>query len=152
NLADLPNFIKNLCIERVNIPQPITLNIFDPERVDSTEVNTGINPDITVFYDYTDLIIQNKRLFSNAIRYRWAINLMLQEVNTLRSNQDERRTKERAALLMAQIYGRNAESGQYVKGHDHVYGKVIEGLINEVNNLKEGYGTDDDSIITITEG
>ncbi|MFM7852266.1 MAG: hypothetical protein ACKO96_10220, partial [Flammeovirgaceae bacterium] len=94
NLADLPNFIKNLCIERVNIPQPISLNIFDPEKVDSTEVNTGINPDITVFYDHTDLIIQNKRLFSNAIRYRWAINLMLQEVNTLRSNQDERRTKE----------------------------------------------------------
>ena len=44
-----------------------TNTLFDLTTTDGNSLATGLNPDITVFEDYTDLILNNKKLLSYAI-------------------------------------------------------------------------------------
>ena len=141
--ADLKNVFTALCIETISVPGYIGNVCFDPnlvETIDGTSV--GINPDITVFYDYTDLILQNKLLFYRALQLTWAIKLMQICATSMRSNRDERRGKEIVNMIMLYVNGQKGEGLQYVKGHSQTLQYEIENLQAQLIGIKEGYDND----------
>ena len=78
-----------------------TLPNLDDE--DSIDEATGLNPDFTVYEDFTDLITQNERLFARAINLDLQIKCMEMYLASLRSNLNERESKKQVQLLIAQI-------------------------------------------------
>ena len=62
-----------MCIENIKVPNVTGTDIFNLDNVDGADETWGLNPDITVYYDYTDLITNNKRLFSTAIQLQGQI-------------------------------------------------------------------------------
>jgi hypothetical protein len=65
----------------------------------------GINPDINVFYDYTDLISRNERLFAKAIDLAFQIKIINSYLVSTRSNRNERISAELMQKATAEIEG-----------------------------------------------
>lgn len=99
----------------------------------------GINPDITVYYDYTDMAIQNEKLFAKAIQLDCQISLLLESVATLQSNRNERVSNGYAAQVMAQIEGETGDNNVKVKGIRPMFFGAIGTLKKEINKLRNGY-------------
>lgn len=140
------NDFAGLCIEPMSVYDPGgNVNGFDPNAVKLIQgTNVGMNPDITVFYDYTDVILRNQMLFYRAIQLQWAIKLMNVCATSMRSNRDERRAKEIVAMIVTYINGQRGEGLPYIKGHDAVLLYEVEQIKKQIESLKNGYGTDCD--------
>lgn len=100
----------------------------------------GLNPDITVYEDYTDLIIQNEKLFARAIQLDCQISLLSESVASLRSNRNERISQQYTAQIMAQIEGETGEGNVKVKGLRPQFYGAIGSIKKELDKLREGYG------------
>jgi len=102
----------------------------------------GINPDITVYNDYTDLIIQNEKLFARAIQIDLQISLISESIASIRSNRNERISGQYAATMMSQIEGESGEGNVKVKGlRPEFYGAIAK-IKKELKKLSEGYEGD----------
>lgn len=99
----------------------------------------GVNPDITVYEDYTDLIIQNEKLFARAIQLDCQISLLSESIATIRSNRNERIAQNYTVQIMAQIEGETGEGNVKVKGLRPQFYGAIGSIRKELNKLKEGY-------------
>lgn len=148
NDANRMNYFSQLEITPVNIPQPVSANIFDPNRALRLAENTGMNPDITVYYDYTDLILQNKHLFWRAIQLQWAVHLMGLCVTSMRSNRDERRAKEILVQMAIYTEGQRGEGRQYIRGARPELKSVITSITEEIEKLTCGYEPDGIYVVT----
>ena len=102
----------------------------------------GVNPDITVYEDYTDLIIQNEKLFARAIQLDCQISMLTESVASLRSNRNERLSGNYAALVMAQIEGESSPGAVKVTGLKSQFFGSIAHIKKELKKLKEGYEGD----------
>lgn len=143
---DYQNSINQSCfsfldITNVYVPNQTTETIWDLSLNQFSVVeNFGINPDITVFYDYTDLILRNEKIFSKAIDLSFQIKIINSYIASLRSNKNERISAELVEKAMLELNG--------VITANSVLNKVglIPGLRNEVfvlkkqiDKIKEGY-------------
>jgi len=99
----------------------------------------GVNPDITVYEDFTDLIIQNEKLFARAIQLDCQISLLSESVASIRSNRNERLSQAYTAQIMAQIEGETGEGNVKVKGLRPQFYGAIASIKKELDKLKEGY-------------
>jgi len=95
----------------------------------------GVNPDITVYEDFTDMIIQNEKLFARAIQLNCQISLISEYIATLRSNRNERL----AAQMAVQIEGESGEGNVKVKGLAPQLKGAISSIQKEIEKLKFGY-------------
>jgi len=130
------NHLTNLDVQKVFKEGATDATIFDLENLDGLSENTGLNPDITVYNDYTDLVLQNKFLFSHAIQLQWAINVMQRYVSTTRSNKNERTVKD----VLAALGGTNdANSTIKIVGLRDMLNKELVRLKKTVKELREGY-------------
>ncbi len=91
----------------------------------------GINPDINVFYDYTDLICRNERLFAKAIDLAFQIKLINSYMTSTRSNRNERIGSELITKAVAEIEGIKEGEGMVKKPG------LRYGLSNEIMMLKK---------------
>ena len=115
-----------------------TLPNLDDE--DSIDEATGLNPDFTVYEDFTDLITQNERLFARAINLDLQIKCMEMYLASLRSNLNERESKKQVQLLIAQIEGVNAtESSFKVDGLKPQLSRAITEIEEQIDKLQTGY-------------
>jgi hypothetical protein len=133
------NYLAEMRIEEVYISGAGPTEIFDLRDVKGLSENTGLNPDITVYSDYTDLILQNEHLFSRAVQIQWAINMMQRYVTTLRSNANERKAKDLALLTMTAIEGTPGDAPVQVTGLRFLLSREVESIKKTVKELKEGY-------------
>ena len=112
---------------------------FDLVRLTSYAYYNGVNPDITVYEDYTDMIIQNEKLFARAIQLDCQISLLSESIATLRSNKNERMSQAYAAQIMAQIEGETGEGNVKVKGLRPQFYGAIGSIRKEFEKLAQGY-------------
>jgi hypothetical protein len=131
--------ITHLNIERVAVPNHTGTNIFDLTKVESLSEVTGLNPDITVFEDYTDLILQNEMLFANAINLDFQINILSNYSNSLRSNRNERKSDGLVLKILQEIEGQQGDGLVTITGLRPQLLRSIKNIKSEVDSLIKGY-------------
>lgn len=99
--------IKFLQIESVIIPNATLASpvLGDLRLLQYAPQRHGINPDINVFYDWTDLISRNERLFAKAIDLAFQIKIINSYLVSTRSNRNERIGAELIQKAVAEIEG-----------------------------------------------
>lgn len=128
------NDIAFLEFEGVMIPNFNAENFnFEPERYISQ--NVGINPDVIVYDDFTDFVIQSQFMFARAIQLEMAIYLMSQIAGSTRSNQNERMAREIVAMMQVAINGQENVN----KGLDGQLWHEVASLKKEVKKLKQSF-------------
>lgn len=147
--ANVMSYITHLDIDKVRIPDHDTETLFDLSKVEYINEDTGFNLDITVYNDYTDLIIQNRFLFARAIHLSSVITSLQIYVASLRSNDNEREADELYRKIMIEVEGVNAnEGGISVKGLKPQLLTEISNIKDQILSIKEGYFGNGYQIIT----
>jgi len=144
--GDIMNQIKGLYIERMSI-QDDFLNL---SSLRYEEDHNGLNFDITTYYDYTDLVLQNAFLFAKPLQLQWAMNVMLSYSSAFRVNRKERISKELMASIIRSIEGQNAKDQLRIVGVRELLTGEIARLREEMNKVKHGYFNDDQEYLTVT--
>jgi len=143
NDANVMNNISELCIQRIK-----NLGTFDNfDTIQYIGEHNGLNFDITVYEDYTDLILQNKFIFSRAIQLQWAMSVMLMCISSNRSNRNERISKEMLSVLMLTIEGQIGFGLQKVTGLRDTLAGELARLGSEIESIVDGYF---DGMITVS--
>lgn len=134
NDASCMNNITELEIERIE-----NLGTFASlENIDYSSNHNGLNFDITVYEDYTDLIIQNKFLFARVIQLQWVLSILLLTMSSNRSNRNERIAKDVNAILLA-VEGQSGFGMQKVTGlRGQVTGELLR-IQEEFDSIINGY-------------
>lgn len=114
---------------------------FDLQNESPYQPYNGVNPDITVYEDFTDLIVQNEKLFARAIQLDCQINLLSESISSIRSNRNERVSGQYVAQIMAQIEGESGENNIKVKGLRPQFYGAISSIRKELKKLAVGYDT-----------
>jgi len=127
--ADLMAYFDNLCIERINVPDHTGSELFDLQDIEGLGENTGINPDVIVFEDYTDIILRSENLISGAIQKAGQIEIIKMIMASFRSNYNQRVTNEIRNNMLFSIEG-NPEL--------KIYGLKNE-LEREVKKLRDAF-------------
>lgn len=137
--ANVQQKIKHLRIENVKYPFAyVNANLWDLELKEGASECWGLNPDITVYYDYTDLIIQNKSLFASAIQLSGQIKIIEQYISTFRSNINERLTGDMINKLLVEIEGAETDSIRK-RGLKQILVSEITRIKDYIQKLKDGY-------------
>ena len=143
NDSNVKNVYNNLEVEQIRYDD---FNGFtDNSKILEHNENIGINPDITVFSDYTDLILQNSFMFSKAIQLQWGINVMNSYVSSHRANRDQRIAKEMIVSTLQVIEGVKIDDF-YKQGLRSILSKEISRILDEINKLKQSYFGRTDSL------
>lgn len=145
NNANVKSRIEGLCIENVQVIG--ATGMFDLDDVDGASECWGLNPDITVYDDYTDLIIQNKQLFAYSLELQGQIKILYSYITSIRSNRDERISSDLVSKLIAELEGANTENWNK-KGLVSLLSNEISRLKQEVIRIKDGYFAN--NIISVT--
>ena len=117
NDSNIESDICHLDIRKVQFKGHSTETLPDLSSDEGLSEATGLNPDITVYNDYTDLMIQNKRLLATAINYAFQIEFIQVYIATLRINTNSRNAQAQAARLVQSIEGvRETDSNVKVTG------------------------------------
>lgn len=132
--------ITHLDIDKVILPSHSTETLFDLAKVQFLSENTGLNLDITVYDDFTDLIIQNRFLFARAIYLSGIINTLQIYMASLRSNGNERQANELYQKVLIEVEGtRSNDNVISVKGLRPQLISEISDIKSEITKIKEGY-------------
>jgi len=107
---------------------------------DGANDDIGINPDITIYDDYTDLIIQNQNLFSKAVQLQMGVDILNGYLSTLRSNKNERRARE-LGIKIGEAIDNIDENGGHIGMRSKLLGQVAS-IRKEINKLEGGYFAD----------
>lgn len=137
--SGVSSYITHLDISKVLVSNHSTNTLFDLNDTLHLSESTGLNLDITVYNDYTDLVLQNKFIFARAIMLSSTISCLKIYVASLRSNRNERQSEELYQKVMLEINGtRRSDEVINIEG-------LKPSLLNEINSIKE-------SIQSIKEG
>lgn len=143
--GDLMNAIKGLDVERMMI-QDDFLNL---ASLSYESDHNGLNFDITTYYDYTDLVLQNKFLFSKSLQMTWAMTVMLSYSSSFRSNRKERVSKELVASIIRSIEGQKGRDVLRIVGVRELLAGELVRLRDEIDKVKHGYFNDDEEYLTV---
>lgn len=98
-------YFGRLCIDGIYVEGHSTNTLFDLDNIDGMSENPGINPDITVYDDFTDWILRNEMLLAEAVQSAGQIDIMRQIIATGRSNPTERITKAVVDKMIFELEG-----------------------------------------------
>ena len=147
--SDVLTYFKHLYIDRVQVKGHGTETLFDLSSEDGLSHDIGVNPDIIVYEDFTDLIMQNEMLFARAIHLDMSIAILREYSNSLRSNADERRSEAQASRILAEIEGQTGNGVLNITGLRPLLVGEINQISQEIDKLKEGYFNDKIRVSTI---
>ena len=148
NCSSVMNDIDSLFIEKVYVSGHNTNTLFDLDIVDSTDVDLGLNLDISVFYDYTDLIINNEMLFARAINISFQIAFLSEYASSVRHNEGKR-SSENIIRIIQELEGQNGDGIVKVTGLKPSLLKEISLIKNELDRLRTNYNPEVLHTITI---
>lgn len=147
--SDIASNITYLNIEKFQFVGHATDKLPDLNSEESIDEATGLNPDITVYEDYTDLIIQNEALFARAINFDLQISILGQYVASLRSNRNERNSDRIALRVTQEIEGESGDGMIKVTGLRPQLIRSISKIGNEIHRIQKGYFGDTAKIDTM---
>ena len=111
----------------------------------------GINPDINVFYDFTDLICRQERLFAKAIDLAFQMKIINTYLVSTRSNRNERISAELMNKAIAEIDGITPVPGGIKKiGIKRGLNDEVDSLKVQIKKLKNGYMGSDEALQVVT--
>ena len=149
--SNIANNITYLDIEKVKVSNHNTNVLFDLTKVEQLEECSGLNLDITVYEDYTDLIVQNEFVFARAIYLDFIINFLHSYLTSLRSNRNERLSETVVSRALIEIEGtKGDDSPVVVKGLRPQFLREISQIKNELMKLKKGYFGEYIEVVTRT--
>lgn len=135
NDANRMNNISELSIRPI-----INVGTFaDLETIDTDDTHNGLNFDITIYEDYTDLVSQNKFMFAKAIQLQWATSVLLQVVSSSRSNKNQRISAEFLQVMLLSINGQRGFGLPTIVGLREMINGEIGRLQEEIEKLQRGY-------------
>lgn len=137
--ADIESIITHLDVERIKIPGHTTATLWDLKLKQGLNQSVGFNPDFQVFDDFTDLIIQNQKLFATAISLDMQIACIGHYLASLRSNRNARKGVDITVPLIQHLEGFKAESGLKITGIGDKLSRELARIGPEIEKLKEGY-------------
>ena len=135
--ANVKSVITHLCLTPMFVNSSSD-EMFDVSLIENRSECWGLNPDITVFYDYTDLIIQNEMLFATAIQLQIVVNSVQHYIASARSNRSQKISQEKLNLLIAQLEGIEGS----IQGLIPTMRKEVFSLSNQLKRLIKGYFTE----------
>ena len=137
--ANILSCYTYLNIQPVKVPGHSGTTLFDLKDDEGLSEYCGVNPDITVYDDYTDLIVQNEHLFARAIYLDFGIRCLSQISSSIRSNRNERIGMEMLGRVIATVEGQSGEGLATISGLKPQLRGVIKQLRKEIEMLNEGY-------------
>ena len=147
--SDIMSYTTHLNIEKIITPNHNTNVLFDLSKVEFLNENTGLNLDISVYDEFTDLIIQNRFLFSRAIFLSSVISSLQIYMTSLRSNRNERQAEELYKKVLVEVEGTRAGDNIIsVKGLRPQLLSEISDIKAELTKIKEGYLGNGFNVIT----
>jgi hypothetical protein len=140
-LSNVESKIKFINLDKTIVSGHTDINIWDLQLNKSTDITTGMNLDITTYYDYTDLIIQNRFLFADAINLDCAIRMLGQHRSSLRSNKDQRISEANLAAIEATLEGQSSDRFQKITGLRPSLTLQLDLIRRKIDALMGGYRT-----------
>lgn len=137
--ANIESCITYIDTQRGYFPGMSTNSLPDLETWDGLSNDVGLNPDITVFEDFTDLIKQNERLFARAIQTDMQIAVLSQILSSVRINADTRQSEQNTIRLLQEIEGQQGDGIVKVAGLRPALFRYIKEIKTEFEKLKSGY-------------
>ena len=141
NNSDYESTVTYVYMEKTQVLNHVAPNLWDLEQNEGMSETTGMNLDLTVFYDYTNLIIQNKFLFADAINLSTAILMLNQFRGSLRSNKTQRISGANLTEIEVAIEGQTSDKYQKVTGLRPSLSKQLDLIKRKVDTLVRGYRT-----------
>ena len=146
-LSNLKNVYTHLNIQNIQVSSHTTETLFDLNQIEYTSIDCGLNLDITVYKDYTRLIIENESLFSSVICNQFACNIINYYPSTIRSNINERLSLEFLSRAMVYL---NGQTEPNIIGLTQTVGNEIKLLRQQVKRLIEQYQPNKMQIVTLS--
>jgi hypothetical protein len=141
NNASVESNITHVFLDKTIVKDHTAPNLWDLDLDDGMSETTGMNLDISVYYDYTDIIIQNKFLFADAINLESAISMLNQYKGSLRSNKNQRIANANLTDIEIAIEGQTSDKYQKVTGLRPSLGKQLDFLKRKIQTLVLGFRT-----------
>ncbi len=148
--SDIESNITFLNTERMQFVGHSTDTLPDLTTEESYDEASGLNPDITVYEDYTDLIIQNEILFARAINIDFQINALSRNLASLRSNRNERISERQVVRITQEIEGQSGDGLVTITGLRPQLSRSIVKIAEEIDRIKKGYFGERAKIDTLT--
>lgn len=137
--SDVTSQITGLNITKVFFNGHTTETLPDLNTEQSTDFTTGLNPDITVYEDYTDMILNNAQLFGYAVYLDFCIKLISMYISSLRSNRNQRLSEGQIVRMMQEIEGQSGLNVVKITGLRSLLNGELSRLTKEIQSIKEGY-------------
>lgn len=137
--SNLISLISFMCFEPIIIKNHVTELLWDLTTYEGLSECTGLNPDITVYNDYTDLIVNNENLFAKAIATDLIISCLSVIVASMRSNRTERNGDLMIQKIITEIEGQKGEGVLTIYGLRPALFKYIGSIKKEIEKLQNGY-------------
>lgn len=150
NNSSLKTGISELEIEGIQVSGHTANTLFDLSSIEGAAECWGLNPDISVYNDYTDLAVNNQRLLSNAIMLQAQITCLEIYLSSLRSNTNERNAASMVNKIIVELDGINVEDGVKKVGLKTMLGGEIQRLRNEIGRLQDNYFSNGIILNTLT--
>lgn len=139
NNADIMSCITHMNVRRLYFPGVTLEELPDLETDEGLSDSIGINPDITVYEDYTDLIIQNEIILQRAIYFQMVIKTYNIYMASFRSNSNERDVKLLLLRIQQAINGQNVEGAVRIIGLREMLLGEVKKAKKEIEKIRAGY-------------
>lgn len=122
--------------------------LWDLSSFDNISGSTGLNLDITVFNDYTDLAINNKELFAEAISMECQIQFINEYIASTRSNKNQRLSNQMVQSISDTVVTEDGRS--FSKGLRPDLNAMINRVRKQIEKIERGYFKGAFNIVTLS--
>lgn len=138
--SNIMSYVDGLEINEVVVPSHNSdTDIFNLLDIDYTNINSGLNPDISVYDDYTSLILANQDLFAPAIEKQFTINLLQGILSSLRFSNNQRASKDMMSHILVELEGIDPEDGIKKTGLKRELMGSINHIRKEIRRMQKGF-------------
>lgn len=137
--SNILSIIEGLDINEIHVAgHADDMSIFNLLNVQGSSINSGLNPDISVFDDYTSNILANKMLFAPAIEKQLTINLLQDMIASPRWNNTQRASKDMLTFITIELEGIDQEDGVKKTGLKRELMGDINHIRKEIRRMQQG--------------
>jgi hypothetical protein len=113
-----------------------TETMWDLRLEEGLSDDCGVNPDIVIYHDYTDLVMQSEELFAAAISQQCVVNIIEYFASSKRSNVNQRISNEFLSRAMVYIEGQDDPN---IVGLTKKIANQIELIKEHIKRLKDNH-------------
>ena len=132
--------IEGLTVSPMQVKAHTGNALFDLNKIEGLSENIGINLDILTYDDYTDFIIQNKRLLAPAINLKMAILMLQTATSSIRVNRNKDISSADTERMLHTLNGVDIGNGKLkVKSLHSQLVSSIATIQTEISKLQLSY-------------